>query len=219
MCTNEEQYCPTLEECRKDQIAHGVFEDMTPFFAQFICAIARPTGEDEGEFIGSGSFMRLAGKTYLVTAAHVADEAETGSAVFSKGNDKTYRTVTTPFSVEPHLDFAVAPVTFEPPLASTRHACPSSHIALNTGTLEDILFIQGFPSKCSQYLEILQGIHSGTLPFGAALTKAWWPEFDPGGIRGVSPQKSNLEAGTDDVVGFHGAVIASSFSRGDLSCR
>ena len=182
MCTDEEHFNPTPEERRRIQIAHEVYQRMAGFTASCITAIARPVANDEGDFIGSGSFVVFGGQTFLVTAAHVATDAQTGSlygAAFSNGDGKRYQVVTAPILVNENIDIGIAPVTLERPPDSTRLAWPSSQVATSAGSLDDQLFVHGFPGERSRFLRMNQGINSRTLPYGATSVTPAWSGYNP----------------------------------------
>ena len=216
MCDDADFRLPPEEEQRRLAIIHATDERMAAHSAPHITVIARRMADDEADFIGSGSFMVLAGQSFLVTAMHVvmdaASDAGTGAA-FSNGDCKPYQLVTAPFSTDQHLDIAIAPVTLDREPASMRQACPSAYIAQVAGSLDDWLFVHGFPGTQSRYLRISQGIHSRTLPYGTVTAIPSWPGFNPDlhfaiGFEPTSAQHSDGTSATlPDPHGMSGSAV------------
>jgi hypothetical protein len=182
MCIEESDFRPTPEDERRIQIAQDVFQRMAAFTSPYITVVTRTIAENQGEFVGSGSFMVFAGIPLLVTAAHVAVDAQAGSShgpAFSNGDNTRYQFVTERFLTDSRLDVAVAPVLLDQPPATTRQACPSSLIASCAGPLDDLLFVHGFPGERSRFSTMGPGIFSSSLPYGSTTGTPAWPNFDP----------------------------------------
>jgi hypothetical protein len=76
MTADDDSFNPTPEERKRIQKAHEAFQLMAGFSAPFITVIARTVAADEGEFVGSGFVVNYRNRALLVTAEHVATDAE-----------------------------------------------------------------------------------------------------------------------------------------------
>jgi hypothetical protein len=216
MCDEGEIRLSPEEERRRLQIIHEVDEAMARHSAPYITAIARPVANDEGDFIGSGSFMIFGGQAFLITARHVAMDAQmdaVGGAAFSNGDAKPYQLITAPFITDENLDVAIVPVTLDREPGSTRLACPSDYISQVSGPLRDWLFVHGFPGERSRFLRISEAIHSKTLPYGTATAIPSWSDFNPNlhfavGFDPTSAQHSDGTSATlPDPHGMSGSAV------------
>lgn len=176
----------------KQRIFMDVVNRMKLFTGPSIVQICGSIDETTGELIGSGTFIRLRGADYLLTAQHVAEELYStnldGSHKYasglchSVGNNQRMMRVIYPWITwnAPHdlavtrLDSVVLEGTDCLPLYAEQ-------IALNTNDLNgrDVYFIHGFPGKNSRFTTFFdRGVMSRSLPYGGWLQDSTWSEFD-----------------------------------------
>ena len=144
-----------------DAMKIKVAEQMTKFSAPFLAAIngIYAGAQDEGEHIGTGTFLEFRGTDLVMTSEHVVkqgqDKAYEGIA-HSNGNGLLCSKITTPFKMDANLDVAYARVAPLRPPDSDRLACPESLIAESSKGLEsDLLFFLGIPGTHSRYFKSL----------------------------------------------------------------
>ncbi len=178
----EKPFAPTADEQRKIAILMEVTDKMAKFTSPFLCSIAGIISHDEGDHIGTGTFITIGGNKYLFTAAHVACEAEaakyTGVA-HSLGNARPYMNVAGSFRKNHDLDIAYAPVNFPGLPDSDRSSCPEELVGPSLGVEKDWLFIHGLPGSSSPYFRMSKAVHSRTLPYGTVAETPKWSQFNP----------------------------------------
>ncbi|WP_221032894.1 hypothetical protein [Actomonas aquatica] len=182
MCHEDKRRPFSQEEQRRLEVARSVIEELKNASSKFITAIARTTDSNQGDFVGSGSFMVFGGRVFLVTAMHVAMDAlhrAKWGAAFASGSNDPYQLITAPFCLDNDLDIAIAPVTLDHSASLPRQACSTSSIAEEAGQLSDCLFVHGYPGKRSKFLMLGPGIHSESLPWATVTVESSWQDFDP----------------------------------------
>ena len=133
---------------------------------------------DEGELVGTGTFLRLRGNPYLLTAEHVAArEPRYQMLGFASGERSRPQRFLHPFSaITAPSDLAVARV--EDSQMNESAAIDSGRFANSTNALRgDLLFLNGFPGTKSRFSGIAGGLVSA--PIGIATveglcTKVWF---------------------------------------------
>ena len=124
---------------------------VTPIIVE---TVAHPAsrGTGDAELVGTGTYLRCHGASYLVTAKHVADRASEGIIQHLPVRDDTYVPFDGPFmSAEFPLDFALARVQSEYSVradALDTAYCPAP---------EELLFILGFPGSTARRTEVVTG--------------------------------------------------------------
>lgn len=177
----------------KEQIFMDVVNRMKDFTAPSITQICGSIDRESGKLAGTGTFFRLRGADYLLTAQHVAGEMYRenvdGSRMYAEGlchsvgNDQKMMNVLFPWITwNPPQDLAVtrlSPVVLE---GSDRIPLTAGNIALNSASLSDrdVYFVHGFPGKQSHFTTFFgRGVISRSLPYGGWLQDSMWPMFDP----------------------------------------
>ena len=176
----------------KEQMLMDVVNQMKEFTAPSITQICGNCDHETGELVGTGTFFRLRGADYLLTAQHVAHHLYTTKGDGSKkypeglshsvGDGHHMMNVLAPWVTwnSPH-DLAVtrlSPVVLE---GTDRVPLNVDQIALNTDALSesDIYFIHGFPGKQSHFTTFFgRGVMSRSLPYGCWLENSSWEGFD-----------------------------------------
>lgn len=166
----------------KARLMKQTFDAMADFTAPFVTAIYDVIDEKSGQLTGSGTFIELLGKPYILTAGHVAYEALTHRGLaHSTKNGSPPGFISNPLKLAGHpYDVAVVRLD-EGALHGTSHTCvPSTFLAEDSSGVEsDLLFAHGFPGQRSKPIALFQSVISKTLPYGAATASSQYSWFDP----------------------------------------
>ncbi len=147
-----------------------------------LAAVYGIISEQKGVLIGSGTFLRLCGRTYLLTAEHVVDEGRKYEAI---AHTSSSGSKPEPFKygfrvAKPPIDLAIGRVDDE--VVRDHGIVPLGVDALGTsaGTIErDFLFVHGYPEGKSKWVPIVNGgIHSTSTPFWTSDGVSDWDQFD-----------------------------------------
>lgn len=146
-----------------------------------IAAIYGVVSSDEGELSGTGTFIRLNGGSYLLTAAHVFDGTRRGYGGFAHS--------TVPGSSPRRISNAIQCISAPSDLALVgvelpAQSCPVSVEQLSptvAGLQNDILFFQGYPGTESRFSRLFAppAVVSRSLPYGTVLGRSSYKWFDP----------------------------------------
>ncbi len=148
-----------------------------------LAAVYGVVSEEFGVLIGSGTFLRLCGNSYLLTAEHVVDEgrkyatiAHTTSSGKKPAQFKYWFRI-----AKPPIDLALARIDEE--VIKEHGIQPWGVEAMGDSSADierDVLFLHGYPGDQSKWLPIVEGgIHSTSMPFWASDGVSDWDEFDP----------------------------------------
>ncbi len=186
---------PTLAE--KEAAFKKVNNAMKPHTGRFVAAIYGCISRDDGELLGSGTFLEVGGTTYLLTAAHVAEEGlkRYWKMACSTGNGLPPQILENPIICRGFpSDLAITRVEPPPPTAPGRgnphgpqapslvgiDVLPSGRFASELGTAEtDVLYVHGFPGKYSRFLRLGNGVFSDSFPYGTCLGSSNYSWFNP----------------------------------------
>lgn len=147
-----------------------------------LAAIYGVVSEDFGVLIGSGTFLQLCGKPYLLTAEHVVDEGRKYQTV---AHTTSYGSKPVPFTyefrtVKPPIDLALARI--DEGVIQEHGILPWGIDVLGSSSRDierDVLFVHGYPGERSKWAPIVNGgIHSTSLPFWTSDGKSNWSKFD-----------------------------------------
>src|SRR4051812_8420547 len=84
-----------------------VFQRMVLETQVYVSAICKPLAQNEEPYVGTATFVQLAGKYYLLTAAHVVCEAQAqGGLFYFNGENRPFMLVRGPIFAHPGLDIA-----------------------------------------------------------------------------------------------------------------
>ncbi len=172
-----------ISDFEKKQEMKRVSDAMAAHTKPALAAIYGVISKNEGEVIGSGTFLRIRGKTYLLTAKHVIDLAKNYALLAHTtsfgGHPAPF---TNPFRCLPKpLDFAVTRID-DSALENTE-VLPFNveTIATDSSGLErQFLFCHGYPCHKSRPIRIEGGgVHSESMPFHTSHATTTWDQFDP----------------------------------------
>ncbi len=171
-----------LSDVEKRQVFLGVCDDMRDHTAPALAAVYGAISGQKGRLVGSGTFIRLNGAVYLLTAAHVAAQMfahETLAHTSSYGAKP--EVIRNPLICQEHpLDVALVRIENDVVAEHGLKPWPVSvlaHDAANTG--RDILFVHGYPGERSGWVPIVKGgVGSESLPFGGSDATSSWTYFD-----------------------------------------
>jgi hypothetical protein len=188
---------PTPEE--RETILFSVANDLKAHTASTVAPIIGCTDAKFGELVGSGTFIKDGGTTYLITAAHVAKQVcKYPLPAHSAGEGRppvVFRKSF--FLLDKPSDLAAVEVD---PSEIAHAAFDVSCLADSSNDLEDdILFIHGFAGKDSRFSAIANGILSDSLPYATVLGESTLPEFKPGVHFAIQykPEKQKDENGKE----------------------
>jgi hypothetical protein len=148
-------------------LCSNVVEKMTQAVWPTITPITRSTAENEGELIGTGTYLRLLTRPYLLTNEHVARfQSVSGLAHLpSQGGD--YYRITTHFqAISSPLDVAVASIDESILEAGDRQCVPPEYIADNFRSSQyELFFVLGFPGERSRMSGFAGGLLTRGVPY------------------------------------------------------
>lgn len=133
----------------------------------FSVAIHRVISDDLGEPCGTGSYLRLRGKVYILTNDHVAWYVQGGGLSHQPRQDDFAHRIIHPFlSMPAPVDSAISRVDDESWNLATKSAIPVSRIArLHSTAQHELLFVQGYPGERSRWSAFANGPISRSVPY------------------------------------------------------
>jgi hypothetical protein len=170
----------TVEE--KQVEGNRVCDEMATYTTPALAAIYGVISEQRGELVGSGTFVRLHGNPYLLTAAHVIlENTRYDFLAHTTSYGAKPAPIIHPFQViPPPIDLAIARV--EENVVTGHRITPWNVDAMDTnssGIERDILFVHGYPGDKSKWVPIVRGgVHSTSLPFWTSDGDSDWGQFD-----------------------------------------
>jgi len=140
---------------------------MTQAVEPTIASISRPVAIDEGELVGTGTYLGLLGQPYLLTNEHVARFQRINGLGHLPRQGGDYHRIANPFQCVPKpLDAALARMdqgTFQ---VGDRHCVAPEYIAERFDTPEnELLFLIGFPGELSRMSAFAGGLLSRAVPY------------------------------------------------------
>jgi len=144
-----------------------VGNEMAAHAEPFVASISLEVSVDEGRVVGTGTYVSLRGKPYLLTNEHVARFRLQGSlGHLLKKNEFTYRIIHPFQCLSWPTDAAIGRIDEEHFGQGDRRAVPTGRIAQTYRTAHhELLFIMGFPKKRSRMIALLGGLISGAIPY------------------------------------------------------
>ena len=178
----DQPFVPTPQESEKIRIAMEVADSLKAVTTPYLASIAGIISDEDGEYVGTGTFISVDHVTYLLTADHVISAAMISpfrGVAISNGDGKAYCRVIAPFRRNAALDIAIVPVALAVPPEGDRIPCPERLIGKSSNGLEsDLLFIHGVPGSYTRFLVFDRGIHTKTLPYISVAGNPTWRGFD-----------------------------------------
>ena len=136
-------------------------EEMKPHTAPAITALYDVIDAKSGSLVGSGTFITLRDRPYILTAGHVVEEATRHKGLaHSTRNEESPRFIDDPMKLAGHpFDLGVVRLAADA-LAGTPHVPVASDSLADDsdGVESDLLFIHGFPGKKSWPSALMQTV-------------------------------------------------------------
>ena len=171
-----------MSDDEKHKIFMAICDAMRAHTADGLAAVYGVISEQKGHLVGSGTFIRLNGATYLLTAAHVAAQM---AAHETLAHSSTYaakpEVIRNPLICQEHpLDVALVRIANDVVAKHDLKPWPVGMLANTADHSErDILFVHGYPGERSGWLPIMNGgVGSESLPFGGSDASSSWMDFD-----------------------------------------
>ncbi|GHX29727.1 hypothetical protein VCSRO157_3480 [Vibrio cholerae] len=143
----------SLEEWNK--VCTQVSLEMIEHVKSYVTPISRVIGDNEGEHLGSGSYIELDGKRYLITNEHVAKHLKRNSLTHKFLNNENILKLTNPFVSQSHpIDVAISKIedsTWDA-LDHESLAIPFERFSSSHNTVEhELLFFVGYSGERSNF--------------------------------------------------------------------
>ena len=173
----------TTEEAKKEaeHIAHAMKRRTHAALA----AVFGVRADGTGDLVGTGTYLAVDGKPYLLTASHVlAEITKYPMLAHNAGHGNRPAALKTPFCVLPDKMYDLGLAQIDPaklpediiPGDETWLAPSSDDDALE----RDIVFIHGWPGERSRFFAMANGVNSESLPYWTAGGgNSSYPWFDP----------------------------------------
>lgn len=157
-----------LEQEEKLEFVKNATGQMAQATFKYICSVASVESSEIGRFVGTGFRIVHKDRRWLVTAAHVVDQANTNGSLavtHTRGEPPVVLT-TSPLFDRIH-DVAVYPLPDE---FDGLDAWPLAHLDSEKAHLrEDFLFAHGFPGQSARFTPLLNALMAKSLPLGAMM--------------------------------------------------
>jgi hypothetical protein len=166
----ESQSSRSLSIEEKRQFIRAGLVKMAEHTFPFLCSVIGIHSAQTGRHVGSALRCTLQGRRAIVTAAHVIEEAckEPAGLAISAGYGRPPFVVHGPVNVDPVADLAVYFLPQDYPADSRVAFWPSQRMDRGRARLAtDYLFLHGFPGRLTHSTQLLQGVVSRSLPYGA----------------------------------------------------
>ncbi|MBX9791315.1 MAG: hypothetical protein K2Y37_20540 [Pirellulales bacterium] len=148
-------------------------EYMRHYTRPFITPIARSTADDDslGESLGSGTFLRLRGKPYLLTNEHVACFMGHSRLSFFQAGGQHAAAIVNPFQALAYpVDAALSRLEDDIFAAAGKQSVSTDSIDTMFGPAEgEVFFIHGFPGVQARWSALFGGIMARTFPYATDL--------------------------------------------------
>jgi len=169
-----------------EKVAEGsrISNQMKTYTKPALAAVYGVVSESFGVLIGSGTFLRLCGKSYLLTAEHVVDEGKKYATIThtSSSGSKPVQFKHGFRLAKPPIDLALARIDED--VVQEHGIVPwgVEALGLSAGNIErDVMFVHGYPGEKSRWVPIVKGgIYSTSMPFWTSDCVSNWNQFDEG---------------------------------------
>lgn len=200
----------------KSKLMMECIDAMKKFTAPTITALYDVIDSKTGTLAGSGTFITLRDRPYILTAGHVVFEAlsHKGLAHSTKYGGLP-RFIDDPMKLcGPPFDLGIVRLGATA-FADSQHTAASSHYLAHdsAGVDSDLLFIHGYPGKKSYPSVLLNGVFAESYPYGAGTSVSQYSWFDPDihialefSPKGMIDEHGN-EAGFIDPHGLSGSAL------------
>lgn len=179
-------------------------------------ALSRIISDDEGTAVGTGTYIRFHGNTYVLTNDHVVSRAASfgqGIAHNPLDGDKAHRLIHPFQAMGKPVDAAITRVDAESWARTHKSALTPNRIEMAHRTdYRELFFIQGFPGERSRFTSFLPGVMSTSVPYQTQ--EVVLPRgFDPSVYLALrySPENARYEGGRSGHLplppGFSGSLV------------
>ncbi len=135
----------------------------------FITPIAMSTNQEdtEGQTLGSATFLRLRGATYLLTNEHVSRHMGASRLSFFQSGGQPAAAIVHPFQAIPGpIDAALSRIDHDLFEASGKHALEASSLDVRFQPSDgEVFFIHGYPGVQSRWSALFEGLLAKTFPY------------------------------------------------------
>lgn len=140
---------------------------MSEHTAPFTSPIDGIVSHEYCEPCGTGSYLRLLGKVYLLTNDHVAQHIRNGGLSHQPREEDYAHRIIHPFMSMPSpVDSAISRVDDNSWDLATKAAIPANRIARSHDTARhELLFVQGYPGERSHWSALFNGRVSPAVPY------------------------------------------------------
>src|SRR5216683_183029 len=155
-----------LEERWRD-VTNVVGRLMAEHVSQFITPISKVISEDYGELLGTGSYVQLRGRPYLLTNEHVARCRDKHPLAHLPIPDDFFKGGVHPFQMQRFpIDAAIARLDDAIMEKATQRPIPAARIASkHAPVMHELLFMAGFPGKRARFSALAGALATTTVPF------------------------------------------------------
>lgn len=144
-----------------------VLRRMGEHTASMIVALSRILSHEEATPLGTGTYISLRGKTYVLTNEHVARFMESsGIAHYPRHNDYAHRLTNAFIAMTSPVDAALSRIDDASWKATTKEALAAERLDRKHEPVErELLFIHGFPGERSRWSAFAEGLVMDSIPY------------------------------------------------------
>jgi hypothetical protein len=140
---------------------------MAEHVSQFITPISEAISDDYGELLGTGSYVQLRGRPYLLTNEHVARRREKHPLAHVPKLDGFFLRVVHPFQAQTFpIDAAIARLDDAIMENATQRPIPADRFASKHAPVtHELLFMTGFPGKRARFSALAGALATTAVPY------------------------------------------------------
>lgn len=155
-----------LEDRWRD-VTQEVVRLMAEHASKFITPISKVLSDDYGELLGTGSYVQLRGRPYLLTNEHVARYRDKYALAHLPNPDDFFQRVVRPFQAQGiPVDAAIARIHDEIMGRAIQLPIPSSRFARKHEPVTDeLLFMVGYPGKRARFSALAGALATTAVPY------------------------------------------------------
>lgn len=158
-----------MDRAEFDRLCAEVANAMKEFAMPYVTPISKVLSDQEGEHLGTGTYLDMSGTNYLITNEHVASHLKTSQLGHQFDQDENVYRITGPFKAKEYpTDAALSPIK---PEVWSKHAhasrgVPCEKVALKHDPVQhELLFMMGFSGERSKFLALHDALHSIASPY------------------------------------------------------
>lgn len=159
-----------LTDAEKGQILMDVSIDLKKFTTPYITGIYGIIDDNQGELLGSGTFIEINNEVFILTARHVIlSKSKYKAIAHSLGYGMKPVIIEGPFFLSDSLqDIALAEV--DKNYSKNVNALKIEKLASSSSDVDkDILFLHGFYQTGSRFSGLANGVISDSFPYGSVV--------------------------------------------------